>query len=29
MIQDMFVDMDRKKQYALFNTNELEEGMRQ
>jgi hypothetical protein len=29
MIQDMFVDMDRKKQYAMFNTNELEKGMSQ
>jgi hypothetical protein len=29
MIQDMFVDMDRKKQYALFDTNGLEEGINQ
>jgi hypothetical protein len=27
MIQDMFVDMDRNKHYALFNSNELEEGI--
>lgn len=29
MIQDMFVDMDRKKQYDMFNTNKLEKGMSQ
>jgi hypothetical protein len=29
MIQDMFVNMDWKKQFALFNINELEERINQ